>query len=265
MTMTRMSGYGIGLVGLLLLVGLVGWATAVRATPAETETIIFYDGSLGTPPTEQGLLYASLFTGPTETLVDGGFVFNTLILPLGQLHQAGYAADPADIPTLDRTAGYTVTLALRVLDESHSSNDRAGFSLLVLSDDAAGTEPVKGLELAFWENEIWAQNDATQGGYFTHGEGVAFNTTTAVVTYDLHIITDTYRLSADGLPILNGPIRDYTGFEGTLDPYETPNILGFGDNTTSAGASVQVNYLAVTRPASPPEPEYTLYLPTVHN
>ncbi|MCA9932565.1 MAG: hypothetical protein KC415_01485, partial [Anaerolineales bacterium] len=119
------------------------------------------------------------------------------------------------------------------------------------------------IELGFWEDEVWAQNDATQGGYFTHGEGVAFDTTTAVITYSLYVITDTYTLSADGVPILNGPIRDYTGFTGTIDPYETPNAYGFGDNTTSAGTEVQFNYTAVTVPITAVEPDMKVYLPVV--
>lgn len=243
---------------LMLLVGLVGLAAAI---PAETETTIFYDGSLGTLPTQQGLLYGEFIAGPTQTPVAGGIILDTLGF---SAYLAGYATNPSLLPTLDRTAGYTVTLAVQILEEVHNNNDRAGFSLLVLSDDAAGAEPVKGLELAFWEDEIWAQNDAAQGGYFTHGEGVAWDTTTAVITYTLHIVTDTYRLSADGLPILSGPIRDYTGFEGPLDPYETPNVLSFGDNTTSARARVQINYVAVTLPTGPiVEPDYSVFLPLV--
>lgn len=250
----------------MLLLVAVGTATAVAIKTTiltqDTATVVFYDGSLGTLPEAQHLFYGEFLAGPTQTLAPGGVIFNTLISPLGQAHMAGFAADPALLPRLDRTPGYTVTLALQVLNETHSSPDRAGFSLLVLSDDANGAETVKGLELAFWQDEIWAQNDATQGGYFTHGEGVSFNTTTAVVRYDLFIITDTYRLSTDGQPILSGPIRDYTGFEGALDPYETPNVVAFGDNTTSAGARVQFNYVAVTAPVPPViEPEFLLYLP----
>ncbi len=251
------------MVALLVAVGVATAVAVKTAVPLQdTTTVVFYDGSLGTLPEAQHLFYGELLAGPTQTLVPGGVIFNTLVLPLGQAHMAGFAADPALLPQLARTPGYTVTLALQVLNEIHSSPDRAGFSLLVLSDDANGTETVKGLELAFWQNEVWAQNDATQGGYFTHGEGVSFNTTTAVVRYDLFIITDTYRLSADGQPILSGPIRDYTGFEGTLDPYETPNVVAFGDNTTSAGARVQFNYVAVTLPVpSVIEPDFLLFLP----
>lgn len=252
---------------LVMMVGLSGLAILAKAVAATTqagETTVYYDGRLGTLPAEQDMLYASALSGPTQTLVDGGVLFNTLIAPFGLLHQAGYAPDPALLPLLRRTIGYTVTVAVQILEESHSNNDRAGFSLLVLSDDVGGNEPVKGLELAFWEDEIWAQNDATQGGYFTHGEGVSFNTTTAVTTYTLRVITDTYHLAANSMPLLSGPIRDYTGFEGTIDPYETPNIIALGDNTTSAGARIQLNYVAVSVPTTVIiEPEMRAYLPVV--
>ncbi|MCA9932566.1 MAG: hypothetical protein KC415_01490, partial [Anaerolineales bacterium] len=78
--------------------------------PPNTETTILYDGSLGTPPTEQGLLYAELFPGPTQTLNNGGVLFDTSSF-VG--YQAGYAADPALLPTLSRTTGYTVTVAVQ--------------------------------------------------------------------------------------------------------------------------------------------------------
>lgn len=252
---------------LTILVGLTGvinLPTAVTATPREGETTVYYDGRLGTLPAAQDMLYASALSGPTQTLTPGGVIFDTLVAPFGQLHQAGYAPNPELLPRLSRTIGYTVTVAVQVLQETHSSSDRAGFSLLALSDDNNGTEPVKGIELGFWEDEVWAQNDATQGDYFTHGEGVAWDTTTAVITYTLHVITDTYHLAANGAPLLSGPIRDYTGFEGAIDPYETPNIIALGDNTTFAGARIQLNYVAVSVPATVIiEPEIRLYLPVV--
>ena len=33
---------------------------------------------------------------------------------------------------------------------------------------------------------------------------------------------------------LQGGVRDYTSFTGPIDPYETPNFLFIGDDTTSA-------------------------------
>ena len=64
---------------------------------------------------------------------------------------------------------------------------------------------------------------------------------------------DTYALSANDTPVLTGPVRDYTPFVGLIDPYETPNFLFFGDNTTSARASFALRQIELTtlKPAPP--------------
>lgn len=40
--------------------------------------------------------------------------------------------------------------------------------------------------------------------------------------------------------MLEGTVRDYTPFVGVVDPYETPDFLFFGDDTTSARAAVRL-------------------------
>jgi hypothetical protein len=112
--------------------------------------------------------------------------------------------------------------------------------VIVLGEDA------KGIELAFWQNEIWAQHDDATGGLFTHGEGIAFATTTGLITYQLSIQNDTYTLTADGQPILTGPVRDYSPFDGFPDPYETPNFLFLGDDTTSAETRIRLSLVSIT-------------------
>ena len=79
-------------------------------------------------------------------------------------------------------------------------------------------------------------------------------------TYTLHIITDTYTLSAAGAPILSGPVRDYTNFSGFPDPYETPNLIFLGDDTTSAAGRAQLNHVSVT---THPDASYRTFLPYV--
>jgi hypothetical protein len=127
-----------------------------------------------------------------------------------------------------------------VQNESHTNNNRAGFSIIVLSDDN------KGIELAFWKNEIWVQNDDTTGGLFKHGEGTIFATTTGFINYQVIVVNDTYTLIADNKPILTGPLRDYSKFDGFPDPYETPNFLFLGDDTTSAQARIRLSFVSVT-------------------
>ncbi|HLF90911.1 MAG TPA: hypothetical protein VI451_18355, partial [Anaerolineales bacterium] len=116
----------------------------------------------------------------------------------------------------------------------------------------------KGVELAFWEDEIWAQNDSSTGGLFTHGEGAAFDTTASLTDYQVMIVGDTYTVTAGTNVILTGAVRDYTDFAGTIDPYETPNFLFFGDDTTSAQARIHLSYVSVT-----PVFSDFIYLPVV--
>jgi hypothetical protein len=156
---------------------------------------------------------------------------------------AGWVASGATtpgFPILDRTAGFQVNFAIQIENESHTRDNRAGFSMILLSEDA------RGIELAFWQNEIWAQSDDNTGGLFSHAEGMTFATTSGLTDYQVTIVGDTYTLTANTTPILTGPVRDYSTFEGFPDPYETPNFLFLGDNTTSAQARVQLSLISIT-------------------
>jgi hypothetical protein len=173
--------------------------------------------------------------------LDGGTVLDTT--ELGSDTYAGWISNQTSVsgfPILDRTIGFQVDLTIQVEDESHQNNNRAGFSIIVLSDDAVG------VELAFWEDQIWVQNDDQTGGLFSHGEGVAFATNTGLMAYQLRIAGDSYTLLADTKPILTGPLRNYGLFEGFPDPYETPNFLFMGDDTTSAQARIRLSFVSIT-------------------
>jgi hypothetical protein len=150
--------------------------------------------------------------------------------------------------SLDRFSGYEVRFDLRINSESHANNDRAGLSVIVLSQD------LRGIELSFWTNEVWAQNDAP---LFTHGEGAAHNTMAGgtgqggLQRYRLRIAGNAYALFAEDAPLLNGALRDYTAFAGFPDPYETPNFLWVGDNAQSSSSSADFSRFEV---AAVPEP-----------
>jgi hypothetical protein len=227
------------------------WAGNV-ATPTGggTTTFTLYDGALGGRPDQQGIPYANIPLGSaTHTFANG---LTTLDSTAFNGIYAGYLMEPTTVmtvPVMTRTEGYTITFSVQIESEAHANNDRAGFSIIALSSD------VKGIELGFWVDEIWAQHDDTTGALFTHAEGVTI-TTTALTTYTLLIMTDTYTLAASGSPILTGPLRDYTNFTGPIDPYETPNFIFLGDDTTSAQAGIKFRYLAVTV-LTPPEPTAT--------
>jgi hypothetical protein len=120
---------------------------------------------------------------------------------------------------------------LRLDAETHSSTNRAGFSVIVLSDDAHG------LELGFWSNTIFVQAD---NPLFTHGEEVRISTTNTFVDYSLSLFATNYFLKANGVLILTGPVRNYTAYNGPFNVYSSRNFLFMGDDTMSASGCVEI-------------------------
>ncbi|HKI53362.1 MAG TPA: hypothetical protein VJ987_04500 [Anaerolineales bacterium] len=239
--------------GLFLILGGVLHSNnliPVRASNlADGHTLVLYDANLGETPSAPAMNFIGFPTGAASlTYLDGGTVLDTT--ELGSDAYAGWVSNEASVsgfPSLDRTIGFQVDFTMQMEKELHQNNNRTGFSVIVLSDDAMG------VELAFWENEIWAQSDENTGGLFKHGEGTSFATTAAFTEYQISILDDNYTLTANAQPILTGPVRDYSGFEGFPDPYETPNFLFVGDDTTSAQARISLRFLSVTgsEPATP--------------
>ena len=189
------------------------------ASLASGSAQILYDGSLGLPA-GQGWTYFA--TGGTQTSTGSGVQLDTAA---ANGFQAGYSFSA---PRLNRTNGFAVRFTSRMIAETHASANRAGFSVIVLADDK------RGLELAFWTNTIFAQADSP---LFTHAEETNFPATNSV-DYKLTFHPTNYVLTANGTPILSGPVRDYTAFSGPLNPYSTPNFLFLGDDTTSAGGTI---------------------------
>lgn len=215
----------------------------LSAEPTRGEIVLF-DGSTNTRPDQQGWFYLTNPTvGSSATATAGGGV-TTLDTTAVIGDQAGYFSRITGLgshplmPTLDRASGYTVRLDARLVSEAHASDDRAGFSLIVLGED------LRGVELGFWTNEVWAQADSP---LFTHAEGAAFNTTVAT-RYDLSVLGDSYTLFAGGSPLLTGALRDYSAFG---PPYTTRSFLFVGDDTSSAGARVELARIGVTLAAIP--------------
>ena len=181
-------------------------------------------------------------------------------------------------PILDRNAGYVLSFNAKVLSESHSTTantndrngdgkaDRSGFSVIALSQDK------RGIELGFWTDRIWAQDDGTSQAtpslepdgtnagntrtLLTQAEFTTLNTT-ADTQYDLAVKGDNYQLFANGTLVLSGRLRDYSAFVPTPqtiggfpvtppNPYNIANLVFLGDNTPIAQSAVQLNQLAVT-------------------
>lgn len=234
-----------GLFGFAILPGILN---AAQANPMAT-TLVLYDAVSGTIPQSPNMTFAS-FPAVTPTYENGATVLDTTLSNSISAGWVSSAGSPSNFPTLDRGIGFQIDFTVQIDSEAHVNNNRAGFSVILLGDDK------KGVELAFWENEIWAQHDSTTGAIFTHGEGVAFTTTAGLVDYQMIIVGDTYTVTADTTPILTGPVRDYTDFDGSPDPYETPNFIFLGDDTGSAQASIRLTYVSVTA-HDPPVPTDT--------
>lgn len=195
---------------------------------------VLYDGSLGTSPVDQGLPYASI---PFQNYYSTAGGMTTLDTSADNAIYAGFVTQSAQ--PLDRAAGYTVRFDVRVASSDFANASRAGFSVIALSSDG------KGIELGFHSNTIFAQGDSP---LFVRAEEAVFDTAAAMTRYDLEVLGDTYTLKANGVSRLTGALRDYSAFAGPIDPYETPNFLFFGDDTTSARGRTEISYIATVVP-----------------
>ncbi|MGQ0602283.1 MAG: choice-of-anchor Y domain-containing protein [Anaerolineales bacterium] len=212
-------------------------------------TTVLYDGAMNTPPEAQGFVFADLPPGSaTRTTANGA---TTLDTSATNTISAGYTANPSVAPVLDRFAGYSLLFTAQVVTETHANNHRAGFSVTVLSTDTLG------IELGFWTDRVWAQEGGSAPNLFTQAEGAALNSAAGLITYTLMVNGDRYSLFEDGQAVLNGALRDYTAFVGPIDPYQTPNLIFLGDNTTSARGSVRFSHVSVIAPLN------KTYLPVV--
>ncbi|HEY9908539.1 MAG TPA: FG-GAP-like repeat-containing protein, partial [Thermosynechococcaceae cyanobacterium] len=215
-----------------------------------------------TSPGTQGWV-AVIPPGATETPGAGSVNLNTTANP--SLY-AGYGR--TDIP-LDRATGYTINFSAQIPSSptiaSADKNgdglpDRAGFSVIAVSSD------LRAIELGFLATGIFAQEDGTRQSnpsqqasdpgsltstLFTQGESVNYATSTST-NYSLTVQGSTYTLAANGDVILTGNLRDYrattTSFP-TPNPYIVPNTIFFGDDTTSASASVNLGSVTINRNA----------------
>jgi hypothetical protein len=160
-----------------------------------------------------------------------------LVTTAANLANAGYARQ-APSPLL-RDPGFNLALRVRLNAEAHARDDRAGFSVIVLASDK------RGIELGFWTNLAFAQAD---NPLFVHAEEAPFDFRSGFTDLVVSVRDTNYVLFAAGVPLLTGPVRDYTAFSGFPDVYETPNFLFLGDDTTSAGADVEIASVAIVRP-----------------
>jgi len=220
-------------------------AAAATAIPVTT---VLYDGSVGDLPGDQGWVYGTNpSTQATQTAAGGVTTLDTTAV---DVDQAGYGHQTLiGLPLLDRATGYTIRFQLQTQAESHQADDRnadgvddrGGFSVIAISGDLS----TLGIEIAFWEGEIWAYDYADVGGGafdFVHAEGAAFDPTAALTHYDLVVQGTAYELWAGSSKILSGALRDYSPCG--LVPYNVASSLYFGDDTTKASSETDIAYIA---------------------
>ncbi len=222
------------------------WAmTSVLSARAD---VTLFDGSLNTTPNQQGWLYLTQPTNGSSAVQTASGGVTRLNTTGAQADHAGYFSSFHPLmPTLNAATGYTIWLDARIGLESHASNDRAGFSMIVLGSDH------RGVELGFWQDQVWAQLDSPV--LFTHGESALINTTSAIRRYGLSVLGNTYTLFVGGQGILTGSLRDYSSFGA---PYTASNFLFIGDDTSSAAADVEIGRVAVSLSAIPEPASYLL-------
>lgn len=204
-------------------------------------SVSLYDPARGGLPESQGRLRYAALPPPVDarTAFDGSSAVLTTTTDLAEL--AGWSIDPALVPALDRHVGFTLRFTLQVLEERRlpsddngdGLDDRAGLSVTLLANDR------RGIELGFWEDRVWVQEGGVEPDLFTQAEGAAIDSTQPAV-YALTIRGDRYTLDRNGITVVSGPLRDYTAFSGPIDPYETPNFIFLGDNTSRAGAKARL-------------------------
>ena len=246
---------------LIVLAASCGWLFSFTY-PEQTiaQTVTLYDATQPRSISEQGWpLLASPFLGNTvaETQVVDGTELDT-VDPIGD--RGGYfSLDPVlqvlrleAMPEIQSALGTSVRFQLEVQQESHVEGeagdgnsdglaDRAGFSVIAVNDQR------QAIELGFWTDRVWAQDDAREGlsNLFTQSEGIAIDTTVRR-DYSLLLTETSYQLfEGAGESILSGTLRDYSPFAGSIDPYETPNFLFFGDNTTRGESRVVLGSILV--------------------
>jgi hypothetical protein len=214
----------------LIAVGLA-WLPAHGAT--------LYDGSLGSAPLAQGWLPLQQGDAPLQATAGGTYRLDTTGAGVSIFGHA--IASPV---ALNTTTGFDLSFSLQVQSESHGSPNRSGYSVLFV-----GADPTQSLELAFWQDAIWAYDiQLADPDRLVHGPEAAYDTTAALTTYLLAVRNGSYTLSAGGTPLLAGSLRNYTS-EGV--PYTLPNLLFFGDDSSRGASVTQLGFVSVT---AVPEP-----------
>jgi len=234
------TGMGATLSAQLLALSL----SLAGAAGASAATAVLYDGALGGLPSDQGMVFSAFPSGSVIPTSSGGIT--NLNSSGSNAYQAGFGAlSPL---ALDATLGYSLEFSAEILAESHSGNPvRAGFSVIMV-----GADPTASIEIGFQDGRVFAQNDAPLFGDPPADTNAGFNPVgMGFVDYSLAVFGDSYTLLANDTAVLDGNLRNYTGFGF---PYNFPGTIFLGDNTSSAMANVNLSRVALVSPSEVPLP-----------
>lgn len=214
---------------------LLGLALFGLTSTAQAQTL--YSSAGGLKVSEYGGWTTFVLPPATETFSSGATVFN---FNSTNSQQGGFSRSDQ---TLNRTAGYTLNFTLKVDAETHdgvNGPNRSGVSVIALSSD------LMGIELSFWNDRIWAQS----GTDFLKAEEGLFDTASSFNSYSLQVSGSSYSLFANVLAkeVVSGSLRNYSA---AGIPYNLPNFLFFGDNTTSARGTFSTTSVVLS---AAPEP-----------
>lgn len=245
--------------------GLILGSALLSAGSALAQTVTLYSAVGGTKPDAQGSLVLGNITGAVETFQAGPPAFTNLnssgnpsIYAGYSNYNAGPAAPPVGFtpttsvnpafPTLNAASGFTLSFTMQLVAESHSSSDRAGFSVLLLGNDK------KGIEIGFQNGGVFSQSSSFTQAETNFGGGLP-SVLGSLTSYDLRITGGNYTLSTGNMTLLTGAVRDYTGASGFgTDVYRTSNFVFLGDDTTAASASINLAAASITASTAAPEP-----------
>ena len=240
--------------------GLRSLLAAAVVAQVSAEPVILYDGNLSSSPKDQGWIYRMdppVRNQSRQVRVDGAFNLNT---SRNLADRAGYfirlpqmEAHPQAPEILDRQRGYRIGFTLRLLSERRvAPKQEAGFSCIALSDDLLG------IDLGFGTGEVFARSSELERA--EENRALPFQIDKQYADFELDIRENEYRLSANGQEILAGSLRNYSD---ASEPYTVPNLLFFGDNAESAGASVNLRRFWVDIDPSVSQPGEPNPLPPV--
>ena len=114
--------------------------TSVALDAAHAQTL--YDASFGTLPETQGWSYLAVGDA-LEVITNHSVLLDTS----GTTSTHAGWGEVASAP-LNRTDAFTLLFTVQLNSETHNTENRAGFSVIVIGDDR------RGIELGFWTGTV---------------------------------------------------------------------------------------------------------------